>query len=382
MTFSLNEDQRMLQEAAGRFLADRHPPSVARAAAASPAQARLALWREIAEQGWPAVLAPAGHDGLGLGLGMREAWVVAEAAGRHLLSLPLVANMVVLPTLCEAIPAGPVAQWAQAVMQGEMYFADAAMRPDGSAFIEGAGAGVSALALRCLGPGSLRLERHAPLSGTGGAAGKSGVSGISGMSGTSGISGISVMSGASATAGLDPTMPVARVACPDVQEAIELHVDARVWRRLKTRLTLLRSAELLGAASAALEMAAAYARERRQFDRAIGANQAIKHRLADDWMALDDARLAGMAASASHDADAPSAERDCLYVPLLAVEGGRRAVQNAIHVHGALGITWECDAHLYLKRVLRLAASLHADASCTEWLERIWEGAGAERASA
>jgi alkylation response protein AidB-like acyl-CoA dehydrogenase len=99
-------------------------------------------------------------------------------------------------------------------------------------------------------------------------------------------------------------------------------------------------------------------------------------------MALDDARLAGMAASASHDADAPSAERDSLYVPLLAVEGGRRAVQNAIQVHGALGITWECDAHLYLKRVLRLAASLHADASCTEWLERIWEGAGAERAAA
>lgn len=356
MTFSLNEDQRMLQEAAGRFLADRHPPSVARAAAGCPADARLALWREIAEQGWPALLAPTGHDGLGLG--MREAWVVAEAAGRHLLSLPLVANMVVLPTLCESIPAGAVAQWAQAMMQGEMYFADAAMRPDGSAFIEGAGAGVSALALRCRGPGSLRLERHAPLSGIGGTA------------------------GASATAGLDPTMPVARVACPDVQEAIELQVDARLWRRLKTRMTLLRSAELLGAASAALDMAAAYARERRQFDRAIGANQAIKHRLADDWMALDDARLAGMAAAASHDADAPSADRDSLYVPLLAVEGGRRAVQNAIQVHGALGITWECDAHLYLKRVLRLAASLHAEASCTEWLERIWEGAGAERVAA
>ncbi|AZS82692.1 acyl-CoA dehydrogenase [Achromobacter spanius] len=357
----------MLQEAAGRFLADRHPPSVARAATTRTGDARLALWREIAEQGWPALLAPAGHDGLGLGLGMREAWIVAEAAGRHLLSLPLVSNMVVLPTLCEAGAAGPVAQWAQAMMQGEMYFADAAMRPDGSAFIEGAGAGVPALALRCLGPGSLRLERHAPLSGT---------------VGTEGASGISSTSGMSATAGLDPTMPVARVARPELQEAIELTVDARMWRRLKTRMTLLRSAELLGAASAALDMAAAYARERRQFDRAIGANQAIKHRLADDWMALDDARLAGMAAAASHDADAPSADRDSLYVPLLAVEGGRRAVQNAIQVHGALGITWECDAHLYLKRVLRLAASLHAEASCTEWLERIWEGADAERVAA
>ena len=345
MTFSLNEDQRMLQESAARFLADRHPPRVARAAATQPAADRLALWQDLCEQGWPALLAPAEQDGLGLGLA--DAWVVAEAAGRHLLSLPLVANMVLLPTLCKAGLPEPAATWARQMMQGQRYFADVTLRPDGSAFVEGAGQGVSGLAVHCPAPGVLRLERHAPVAGW---------------------------------AGLDPTMPVASVASPDVAETVDVRLDAGQWRRLKTRLTLLRSAELLGAASAALDMAAAYARERRQFDRAIGANQAIKHRLADDWMALDDARLAGRAAAATHDADAPSAERDSLYVPLLAVEAGRRAAQNAIQVHGAMGITWECDAHLYLKRVLRLAASLHADASCTQWLERIWEGAAEENA--
>jgi hypothetical protein len=39
-------------------------------------------------------------------------------------------------------------------------------------------------------------------------------------------------------------------------------------------------------------------------------------------------------------------------------------------------VTWECGAHLYLKRVLRLAASLEAEASRSELLERIWEGGG------
>ena len=347
MTLPLTEDQRMLQDAAQRFLADRHPPAVARGAGGPAAEARLALWADIAAQGWPALLAPTASDGLGLGL--REAWIVAEAAGRHLLSLPLVANMVVLPTLCEAGLEGAPAQWARTMMEGGAYFADAALRPDGSAFFEGAGDGVPALAVRNIGPHALQLERYAPAAGV---------------------------------AGLDPTMPVAQVARPELLDRIDVQVRAGTWRRLRTRLCLLRSAELLGAASAALDMAAAHARERRQFDRAIGANQAIKHRLADDWMALDDARLAGMAAASAHDARDFSADRDSLYVPLLAVEGGRRAAQNAIQVHGAMGVTWECDVHLYLKRVLRLSASLHAEASCAELLERIWDGAAEEEAVA
>lgn len=381
MTFLLNEDQRLLQDAAQRYLAERHPLSRARAAASQTTEQRQAQWREIAEQGWPALLAPAGRqasapgrdadrdmgsDGgpdagfdLGLGLGLSEAWLVAEAAGRHLVSLPLVANMVVLPSLCEAAAAGAsmsagasagygqMVQWARAVIEGDTYFADAAVRPDGSVFIEGAGEGVPALAVRSTGVDTLRLERYAPVAGA---------------------------------AGLDPTMPVGHVARLTVLDRIDLQVDAGAWRRLRTRLTLLRSAELLGAASAALDMAAAYARERRQFDRAIGANQAIKHRLAQDWMDLDDARLAGMAAAAAHDAGAPSADRDTLYVPLLAMESGRRAAQHAIQTHGAMGVTWECDAHLYLKRVLRLAATLQAEASPADLLERIWQHANAKAA--
>jgi len=226
------------------------------------------------------------------------------------------------------------------VMAGDTYFADATLRPDGSAFIEGAGEGVRALAVRCVSATALSVALLAPAPGT---------------------------------TGLDPTMPVARVGRPRVLDSVELAVEPGAWERLRTRLRLLRSAELLGAASAALEMAAAHARERRQFDRAIGANQAIKHRLAEDWMALDDARLAGVAAVVAHDAGAASAQRDSLYAPLLAVEAGRRAAQNAIQVHGALGVTWECDAHLYLKRVLRLAAGLQAEMSRAELLERIWE---------
>lgn len=338
MNLHLSEDQRMLRDAAQRFLSQRHPAAVARAAANHDAPARQALWRELAEQGWPALLAPQAHGGLGLG--MQEAWIVAEEAGRHLLSLPLAANMARLPTLCEA--GGGVAQWADPMMAGETWYADADLRPDGSAFIEGAGGAVRALAVRAQAATVLRVDLLAPVAGA---------------------------------AGLDPTMPVAMAAHPEIVESVEVTVDPGTWDLMRTRLRLLRSAEMLGAASAALDMAAAYARERQQFGRAIGANQAIKHRLAEDWMGLDDARLAGWAAAASMDARAPSAPRAVLFAPLLAVQASRRAAQNAIQAHGALGVTWECDAHLYLKRVLRLSASLESDVSGPDLLERIWEAA-------
>lgn len=339
MNLHLSEDQRMLRDAAQRFLSQRHPVAVARAAFRQDAAARQALWRDLAEQGWPALLAPEAQGGLGLG--MREAWIVAEEAGRHLLSLPLVSNLALLPTLCEA--GGVVAQWTGAMMAGETWYADAAARPDGSAFIEGAGDGVRALAVHEAGPASLRLDLLSPVAGV---------------------------------AGLDPTMPVAVAAHPAVLESADVRVKPGTWHRLRTRLRLLRSAEMLGAASAALDMAASYARERQQFGRAIGANQAIKHRLAEDWMALDDARLAGWAAATALDDRAVSAATDCLFAPLLAVEASRRATQHSIQTHGALGVTWECNAHLFLKRVVRLSARLEAEVSGPDLLERIWESAG------
>ena len=170
-------------------------------------------------------------------------------------------------------------------------------------------------------------------------------------------------------------MPVAVAANPHVVASADIETDPGTWEVLRTRLRVLRAAEMLGAASAALDIATAYARERQQFGRAIGANQAIKHRLAEDWMALDDARLAGRAAAAALDTGADSASRDCLFAPLLAGQASRRVAQNAIQVHGALGVTWECDAHLYLKRVLRLDASLEAEVPGPDLLERIWEAA-------
>lgn len=340
MSFHLSESQRMLQDAASRFLRQRHPVSALRAGEFHQG-GRNALWQEIAEQGWPALLVA--EDQGGLGLGVQEAWLVALEAGRHLLSLPLVANMVVLPTLC----AQAYGEFEQAkmcladVISGTVCYGAASLRPDGSVFIDGAATGGQALAFQHQAANLVRICLYSVNEGV---------------------------------TGLDPGLRVARLECPTPDTVFDLNVDERAWPAVCQRLRLLRVAEMLGAALQALDLAAAYARERMQFGRAIGTNQAIKHRLAENWMALDDACLAGAAAARALDEESPEAAQACLYAQLLAVEASRRAAQQAIQTHGALGITWECDVQLYLKRVLHVSATLEAEMSTSSLLEKIWEG--------
>ena len=94
----------------------------------------------------------------------------------------------------------------------------------------------------------------------------------------------------------------------------------------------------------------AYVKERRQFGRAIGSYQALKHRLADLWVEVNAA-----AAAARYAADT-CAGRDGDSTVVAAVaqaycsDAAVRAAEECIQMHGGIGITWEYPAHLYLKR--------------------------------
>jgi alkylation response protein AidB-like acyl-CoA dehydrogenase len=110
------------------------------------------------------------------------------------------------------------------------------------------------------------------------------------------------------------------------------------------------ASEQLGVAERCLDMTVAYAKERRQFARQIGSFQAIKHRLADLWVSVTQARAAARYAAAclaDRSTDAP------LAVSLAKAYCGDVAVKAAeecIQLHGGIGFTWEHPAHLYLKR--------------------------------
>ena len=110
------------------------------------------------------------------------------------------------------------------------------------------------------------------------------------------------------------------------------------------------ASEQLGMAEKCLEMTVAYVKERRQFSRPVGSFQGLKHRLADLWVGLTQARAVARYAAgclADGDKDAPLAVALAKsYCGDLAV----RAAEECVQMHGGIGFTWEHPAHLYLKR--------------------------------
>jgi len=132
---------------------------------------------------------------------------------------------------------------------------------------------------------------------------------------------------------------------------------ADVITRLHRRGAFSTAAVLLGAADRLISFACGHALERRQFGRPIGSFQAVKHHLADAYVALEMARPVVYRAAWSLDQDADTADRDCSMAKSVASDAALLAARIALQVHGAMGYTWEHDLHMWMKRVWFLAAS-------------------------
>lgn len=101
------------------------------------------------------------------------------------------------------------------------------------------------------------------------------------------------------------------------------------------------SAEQVGAAARALELTVEYTKTRVQFGKPIGSFQALKHRMADLHVLVETARSAALAAN-----DEVSAAVAKVYCS----EAFFKVAAEMVQLHGGIAITWEHDAHLYLKR--------------------------------
>lgn len=155
---------------------------------------------------------------------------------------------------------------------------------------------------------------------------------------------------------LDMTRPLADVEFSgaasirvDGRVADSGSADAAVREALLCGAALLAS-EQLGVAQWCFDTTLAYAKERKQFGRAVGSFQALKHRLADVWLEVSSAAAAARYAADTYargDADAQvAATLAQAYCSGVSVH----AAEECIQLHGGVGMTWEYPAHLYLKR--------------------------------
>ena len=128
--------------------------------------------------------------------------------------------------------------------------------------------------------------------------------------------------------------------------------------RLLDRAAILFAFEQLGGAHWCLDMAVDYARERYAFGRPIGSFQAIKHKLADVFIATELARSHAYYGAWALTTDAPDLPVAAAAARVAASRAYYLAASENIQTHGGMGFTWELDCHLYYRRAKLLNLAL------------------------
>ncbi|MBF6076668.1 acyl-CoA dehydrogenase family protein [Nocardia beijingensis] len=151
---------------------------------------------------------------------------------------------------------------------------------------------------------------------------------------------------------LDMTRPLADVVVDSVPSRVVVAAEFGS-RAIQSGLTIgaaLLASEQAGVAAWCLETTVEYLKLRRQFGRVVGGFQALKHRLADLYVEVESASAAARYAAGTFAADDPDSVIATAVAASYCSDVAVRAAEEAVQLHGGIGMTWEHPAHLYLKR--------------------------------
>ncbi|WP_024760038.1 acyl-CoA dehydrogenase family protein [Streptomyces exfoliatus] len=324
MDFRLTEDQRALRKGVRELLARLFDREALRAAVDSGGLDRE-LWRELGAAGFFALRVPEEEGGVGLGL--PEAVLLFEEAGRVLLPGPLVATHVAAGSLRGAAEGEVV---VTAVDEGLVPWLDEADVVLGDV--------TGAVPMRSVDP-------LTPLHKVPGLVGAGDGGGTRPQGRRPVVPTLPQRGDPHAPAGRMPTTGVV-----DAGDALPTTVSTELVA------VLLTAAEQVGSAGRTTETAVSYAREREQFGQVIGGFQAVKHLCAGMLVRAEMARVAVRAAAVTGD------PVEIAGAKLLADEAATGNARDCLQVYGGMGFTWEADVHLHLKRAwvrarLRLPAA-------------------------
>jgi acyl-CoA dehydrogenase len=360
MNFDFSDDLKALREQARKFLRERSPRAAVRRVLEGPEPYDKGLWNEIVAMGWTGAAISEAYGGVGLGhLGL---CVLAEELGGALAPVPF-SSSVYLAT--EAILAGgSEAQkraWLPKLASGAVIGT--------LALAEGAGRADVRKLRTVLRNGVLSGEK---LPVPDGDVADFAVVAAQGERGPALALVNLTAAGVSRTPvhTLDPTRSHARIAFNDAPAEVlgTTGEGEALLRRVQDRAAVLFAFEQVGGAQRSLEMARDYALERYAFGRPIGSFQAIKHKLADVYVATELARSNAYYGAWALARNAPELPVAAATARVSATEAFFLAAKENIQVHGGMGYTWEFDCHLYYRRAKLLALGL---GSTRLWKDRL-----------
>ncbi|MEU9055767.1 acyl-CoA dehydrogenase family protein [Streptomyces sp. NPDC048384] len=372
MDASFTPEQDEIRRTLRELLQSRCGPRELRAAVDTPAGHDPALWTALAEQlGLPGLALPEAYGGVGCTA--TELALACEETGRSLAPSPLLATAVLAAPLIAAL--GTEAQRAALLPRLASGALTATLAVPGTALAaalaltggnggDWAGGGRAGGVQARQAEGGWRLYGQVDQVLDGHSAGLLLVAAHAGGFARSRTLLFLVSADAAGVVrvrqtALDATRPQGRVQLRDVEAELLGEGDgADVLGALAgagDAVAAVLACEAVGAADRALERTVEYVGQREQFGRAIGSFQAVKHRLADVYVAVQAARSAAYYAAwaatppggAGRVDSAAPAERLAL---AQALEALRIASAEGIQLHGGFGFTWEHEAHLYFKR--------------------------------
>lgn len=361
MEYNLTQEQALFRDTTRDFLEKETPLAVVRELAAGPVGFDREWWRRGAELGWTSMLVAAAMGGDSIsGNGIVDMAIVAEEMGRLVSPGPLVPVNVVAMALSEASNAEAHAEVIEQLMAGTAVASWAVYEPD-------RGWDPGSIALTATRDGGdyvltgtkdrvdsgdqadyLLVTARLPASGA--AAGE-----LAQFLVPATAAGVRVTRDESldlvrrfATVRFDG----ARVPAASLVGAPgEGETTAAVARQLQAAVAL-QCAELAGAAGRVFEFTVQWAFDRYSFGRPLASYQALKHRFADMRLWLEASQATAGAAARAVAAGGPTQAAELTSVAKAYIaERATDLVQDCVQLHGGIGVTWEHDIHLYLRRV-------------------------------
>jgi alkylation response protein AidB-like acyl-CoA dehydrogenase len=350
MNFDFSPDQKALRDQARKFLGEHASSTRVRRILDTDTPYDAELWRGMAEMGWTGTAIPEAYGGAGFG--HLELCVLAEELGRTVAPTPFASTIyLAAETLLLAGTEAQKRRWLSRVAAGEaigcLALAEGPETPTPEALTMRAEAGV--------------------LNGTKAPVVDGDVADFAVVAARDGRS-VSLyladLHGAGVSRSpfktVDPTRSVARITFANTP-AEPLGEPGAGWaliERVLDRAAVLMAFEQVGGAQAALDMAREYAMGRFAFGRPIASFQAIKHKLADMYVAIELARSNTYYGAWALSTDAPDLPVAAAAARVSASEAYFHAAKENIQTHGGMGFTWEFDCHLHYRRAKLLGLML------------------------
>jgi alkylation response protein AidB-like acyl-CoA dehydrogenase len=369
MELQLSDEQVALVETTRKFLDRAMPSSEVHAMAADQRPLPRDYWEQAAELGWTSMLVPEPLGGGSLsGRPVADLALVAEEIGTHAAPGPLGAvNAAVVVLARSGTPEQQEVLRTVALGSSILVWAHA----ESSASWDGRPQAVTAerrgnhyvlngtkVAVEC----ALDADYFLLPASTGG-----GPTQFLLPAGTPGL-------GRHAQLALDPTRRFGRLELNDVSlpESAVVGTDGGAAEDLSCALQVLlalQCADTVGALARAFEQTMEWVRDRYAFGRQIGSYQALKHRLADHklWLEVSLAASTGLTDAVAD--GSPDSSRLASAAKAMVADTSLRIIQDCIQIFGGIGVTWDHDAHLFLRRAttnsgLAGTASQHRERLC------------------